>query len=342
MKEENDYVNYTILAEIRENYPSLYKGDKVYNDYVSRTSMLDLCNAINYLGYSCIFLGGIKELFDLYKSSKDISKTIFINYNYGLPAQYKRVQCPALLELMNARYSGSNPFVSLLVNDKAYTKKIVSAIGIKTPASVLINSNIYIKEKIQNSNLTPPLIVKPNSEGSSIGITKDCLCDTYDDAIILCERKIQIFSEIIVEEYIPGYECTVWLIGNNDGFKLTAPLMISSDGNSFHHHNIFSMEDKATGARTYSLPNSLIEKPLLDELSRISQAAFCELGLRDYARIDFRINKDGIYFIEANALPIFSQTSEIGYISKLYSIPYYDICKFVIDTINARLMTHTD
>lgn len=335
-------MEYIILAEIRENYSNLYEGNKIYNDYVSRTSMLDLCNAINYLGYSCLFLGGIKELFDLYKSGKDISKTIFINYNYGLPAHFKRVQCPALLELMNARYSGSDPFVSLLVNDKAYTKKIVSGIGIKTPASILINCKMCIKEKIQNSNLTLPLVVKPNSEGSSIGITKECLCDTYSDAVNLCESKIYSFPEIIVEEYIPGYECTVWLIGNKDCFKLTAPLMISSSEKKYHKHNIFTMEDKASGSRIYSLPNSIIEKPLVDELSKISQDAFIELGLRDYARIDFRINNNGIYFIEANALPIFSQTSEIGEIVKLYNVPYIDICKSVIDTINSRLMTHAD
>ena len=94
------------------------------------------------------------------------------------------------------------------------------------------------------------------------------------------------------------------------------------------------MEDKASGTRMYSLPDNIIGRALVDELSKISQNAFSELGLRDYARIDFRINNDGIYFIEANALPIFSQTSEIGKISKLYNIPYIDICKSVIDTIN--------
>lgn len=332
-------MRYVILAEIRENYPSLIKGKKIYNDYVSQKSMLDFCETLNKLGFQCSFLGGMRELFAIYQSHADISNTVFINYNYGLPASYKRTQCPTLLELMNAKYSGANPFTALLVNDKEYTKRVLRSADILSPASVLITTVEHLQDKLNKSQIPVPLVVKPNCEGSSLGITKDSLCKDYTTAKTIACNLLKQFKEVIIEQYIAGYECTVWIIGNVDNIRLVAPLLISENGNYYFEHKIFTMQDKAFGIRQYSLPEEVLSNKLVCQIKQIAKTIFTELGLQDYARIDFRINNGTIYFIEANALPIFSQTSEIGKISQLYNISYEEICKLVIETINARLMT---
>lgn len=102
------------------------------------------------------------------------------------------------------------------------------------------------------------------------------------------------------------------------------------------------MHDKANRIREYSLPEAILGENIVKNIKQIAKKIFIELGLRDYARIDFRISKDGIYFIEANALPIFSQTSEIGKITQLYNIPYEKICEMVIDSATTRLMAETN
>lgn len=335
-------MKYCILAEVRENYPSLIAGEKIYNDYVSKQSMLDFCEAINNVGFSCTFFGGMKELFAAYQKQIDITDTIFINYNYGLPAAYKRTQCPTLLELMNARYSGADPFAALLVNDKEYTKKILRSAGIITPSSILVTRGDILNNKLHTSEIPLPLVVKPNCEGSSLGITNDSLCDDYDTAEIVAENLLSQYSEVIIEQYIAGYECTVWIIGNPGAFRLIAPLLISEKGKYYFEHRIFTMQDKANRIREYSLPEERLSASTLHKIKHISKTIFSELGLRDYARFDFRIDNDNIYFIEANALPIFSQTSEIGKITQLYEMSYEDICKLVIESINERLMTKTN
>lgn len=335
-------MKYFIVAEVRENYPSLINGKNVYNDYVSKNSMLDFCNALNNIGFCCEFLGGIKELFEVYRSNIDISDIIFINYNYGLPAAYKRTQCPTLLELMKAQYSGADPFVALLVNDKEYTKKVLRSVGILTPTSILVSDINNLKNKLCRANLPLPLVVKPNCEGSSLGITDDSLCNSYEDAENVASVLLKDFKEVIIEQYIPGYECTVWVIGNPGHFRLVAPLLISENGNYYFEHKIFTMQDKANRIRQYSLPYEILGAELVKQIRHISKTVFAELGLRDYARFDFRITKDNIYFIEANALPIFSKTSEIGKISQLYKLSYEKICMLLIDTINERLMTETN
>lgn len=335
-------MKYSILAEMREDYPSLMNGTRVYNDYVSEKSMMDFCKAINSLGFECTIFGGIKALFSAYQNHVDISDTIFINYNYGLPAPYKRTQCPTLLELMGAKYSGADPFVSLLVNDKEYTKRILKTAGIRSPSSILVNHPENILYKLSKAKLTVPLVVKPNCEGSSLGIEDENLCNNYTAAAEIAGRLLSQYHEVLIEQYISGYECTVWVIGNPGDFRLVAPLLISENGNYYFNHKIFTMQDKANRIREYSLPDEYIGVRRTKEIKCISEKIFIELGLRDYARIDFRISNDHIFFIEANALPIFSQTSEIGKITHLYSIPYEKICELVIDAVTSRLMAQAN
>lgn len=335
-------MKYKIVAEVREDYPSLIQGGSTYNDYVSRTSMLDFSAALNRVGFSCSFWGGTRRLQEAYESKEDISDTIFINYNYGLPAEFKRGQAPILLEMMRANYSGADPFVALLVNDKEYTKRVLRSAGILTPPSVLAMDSNSLKDRLISAELSLPIVVKPNCEGSSLGITDKCLCKTYDEVCMVVEDLLPQFGEVIIEQYVAGYECTVWLIGNPGHFQLIAPLLISEKGQFYFEHKIFTMQDKANRVREYSLPEDTLGKDITHKISKTSEQIFAELGLRDYARIDFRIADGHIYFIEANALPIFSQTSEIGKITKLYNISYDEICKRVVDGINQRLMTKTD
>ena len=332
-----NHIKYRILAEVREEHDNLLNQDVIYNDYVSKKSMIEMAEGISSLGYDCEFIGGMTKLTELCNNKPDVSNTIFINYNYGYPSQFKRGQSPILLEMNHAKYTGSDPFVSLLVNDKYCTKKIVSKNCYKTPMSLLILTNDDTRF-INEENINVPLVVKPNSEGSSLGITNDSLCQTYGQAIAQCLKLLEVFPSVIVEEYVPGYELTVWLIGNKDDFELICPLLVSVNEIYYFESKIITIHDKSQHNRTYSSPHNYFSQKTVDELINISKRIFEELGMRDYARLDFRINGSDIFFIEANALPIFSKSSEIGEICKLYNKTYQEICKRLVSTITKRLM----
>ena len=331
-------MKFYIVAELRESYPTLIEGSNIYNDYVSRKSMYDLATGIYNIGYDCEYLGGMKELFQMYKNKSYSDDMIFINYNYGYPAQYKRVQSPALLELMNAKYSGADPFSALLINDKAFCKKILAGLHVQTASGYLFCNMQDISDFFSQPNLNLPVVVKPNLEGSSLGIDEECFCTTYDAAQNKAKKLINRFHQVLLEEYIDGYECTVWMIGNKNYFPFIKPLIISSNHKYYFENKIFTLNDKANHNKTYDLPENILPSHIVEELRNQAKNIFCELGLRDYGRIDFRIKNNEIYFIEANALPIFSKSSEIGAIMNLYSISYEDICSVLIDVLIKRLM----
>lgn len=331
-------MKFYIVAELRESYPNLIKGANIYNDYVSRKSMYDLAAGICNIGYDCEYLGGMKELFQIYKNKSYSDDMIFINYNYGYPAQYKRVQSPALLELMNAKYSGADPFSALLINDKAFCKKVLAGLHVQTASGYLFCNMQDIFDFFSQPNLKLPVVVKPNLEGSSLGIDDECFCITYNAAQNKAKKLINHFHQVLIEEYIDGYECTVWMIGNKNYFPFIKPLIISSNHKYYFENKIFTLNDKANHNKTYDLPENILPSYIIEELQKQAKNIFCELGLRDYGRIDFRIKNNEIYFIEANALPIFSKSSEIGAIMNLYSISYEDICSTLIDVLTKRLM----
>lgn len=333
-------MKYYVLAEVREDHKSLLDTETIYNDYVSKRSMNELVTACCQNGFDCKFLGGMAALKAIIENHQDINDCIFINYNYGYPAQFKRGQSPILLEMINAKYSGSDPLTSLIVNDKAFSKKVIKE-KVNVPKSLLLFSKKDIN-KISSRILRFPVIVKPNSEGSSLGIDEKSYCNNENSAVNKAVDLLKSFSPILVEEYIPGFEVTVWIIGNKGNYKLIQPLVISTDNKFYFENRIFTVNDKANHTRNYSLPNSVLPNYVIEKIIDNSKIVFEELGMRDYGRIDFRVFDNRIYFIEANALPIFSQTSEIGEITKLCKISYNNICRKMIETINERLMPKTD
>lgn len=333
-------IKFCILAEVRENHKSILKQENTYNDYVSQKSMLELAEGISSLGFECEFIGGMEEMVKL-SENIDFKNTIFINYNYGSPSQFKRGQSPIFLEMNHALYSGSDPFVSLLVNDKYCSKKVVSKNGYKTANSLLIHSKDDTKY-INESNINIPIVIKPNAEGSSLGIDNDSYCETYERARAQCMKLLNSFSPLIAEEYVSGYELTVWIIGNKNNFKLICPLLVSIDNIYYFESKVVTIFDKANHKRCYSLPQNFFPNYIMNNIIEVSKQIFVDLGMRDYGRIDFRIKNSEIFFIEANALPIFSKTSEIGEICKLYNMSYEKICGLLIDSITERLMPKTD
>ncbi len=328
-------MKYYIIAETREKHDNLLNTTTIYNDYVSKKSMDDFADACCKLGYDCVFLGGLDSLYEYSKKNPDLKDVIFINYNYGFPAQYKRGQTPMLLEMLKANYSGADPLTSLVVNDKSFSKKIVKG-KVNTPKSVLL----FYNEEVEVVELNPlhyPVVVKPNAEGSSLGVADDSFCVDATAAIHKAKDLLVNYSSVLVEEYIEGFEVTVWIIGNKDNYKLIQPLVISTNGKYYFEAKIFTAIDKANHIRNYSLPENIFPNNLVKEIICNSKIVFEELGMRDYGRIDFRIFNNEIYFIEANALPIFSKTSEIGEITRLCNLPYKNICKMMIETVNSRL-----
>ncbi len=189
-------------------------------------------------------------------------------------------------------YTGTGPEASALCMDKHRSKVIVHHEGWDTPAWSLVHPQDEIPE-----NLVFPLIVKPNDQGSTVGLSVVQEEIELNAAIKLAG---QFSQNIMIETFIPGREITVAIVGDN-----TYPIV-----EIIPSHELYDYECKYTsGMSSYQCPADLPEgmtKQILSDALGIYRA----LGCTDYGRVDFRLDPNNKHwFLELNTLPGMTDTS---------------------------------
>ena len=233
-----------------------------------------------------------------YKQLKALSKRgydIFVNLCEGyLEWEVPSIDVIQTMDLLNLPYTGPN--TTLYDPPKPLMKYVAYCAGVKTPASVEINS-VYQMDEVLDK-LRFPMFVKPAKAGDSLGIDERSLVHNADELETKLRSVMEEYEEILVEEYIDGREFTVLVAASKDGrsCKSYKPIeYVFPEGRSF---------------KTYALKTSELHPncnvPVHDykierKLKSASEQVFTAFGGVGYARLDFRMDKNNeIYFLEIN------------------------------------------
>jgi D-alanine-D-alanine ligase len=223
----------------------------------------------------------------------------------------KEPHVAAYYDLLGLRYTGSGARGLTLAMDKALAKKVFSFHGVSTPRWAVV-----WRGRLDSAHdIDFPVIVKPAREDGSIGIGFDALAGTIKE---LMERIDQLHAEfnhpVLIEQYIEGREIYMGVLGNEQAEALP-PVELDLSHLPKGTPRIAGSEVKwAEGTRAYR--GSKVRVPKLPDdvretMERAAVTAFHALGLRDYARVDFRLARDGtVYLIEANPNPYLSSGAE--------------------------------
>ncbi|HEX2947428.1 MAG TPA: ATP-grasp domain-containing protein [Clostridia bacterium] len=236
----------------------------------------------------------------IYKLKKDPVDIVF-NIAEGTTGRGREAQVPAILNFLGIPYSGSDETTLCISLDKALTKRYLSTYGIKTPSYQLVKTSDFTLD----SSLTFPLIVKPNSEGSSKGISDLAIVDNEEQLHTLIEKNFRMYgTAMLIEEYIRGREFTVGVLGNGKNMRIFEPLEICylKEG---RENRIYSYNVKRNFKKyiEYKCP-PLLPAEIIGRMKEVSAGIYEALDCRDFSRIDFRLSEDGqLYFIEINPLP---------------------------------------
>jgi D-alanine-D-alanine ligase len=229
----------------------------------------------------------------------------------------------ALLDLTGKPYTGSGVLASALAMNKAMSKKIFEREGILTPdwflvedSDLLVHTHLSdlssILDRIEN-NLGFPCVVKPNDQGSTVGLTivnkKDELKKAFDFA-----KKFS--TQFLVEKYIPGRELTVGILGDQ-------PLPVVE---IVPEHGVYDYECKyTTGKSNYIVPAEIPDDKA-KEIQEIGLKAYKALGCEGYARVDFRYGEDDrFYCLEVNTLPGMTAHSLVPKAAKAVGIDFAEL-----------------
>jgi D-alanine-D-alanine ligase len=248
----------------------------------------------------------------------------------------REARVPAVLEMLDIPYSGSDPLTLAVTLDKDCAKRIVHSAGIAVPTGVVVGPERLVPEAISEVELHFPVIVKPAWEGSSKGIREKSL---VDDPVTLAgvieDMRRDYRQPVLVEEYIEGDELTVGVLGNNPA-KLIGIMKVLPEFPT--ERFVYSLEVKRDFERQvrYECPARLSNADTAS-VAAAALEAFAVLGCRDVSRVDFRL-RDGVpYFLEVNPLPGLNPYSgDIVIMSKLAGWKYEELIAAILESAVAR------
>ncbi|MEO8701531.1 MAG: ATP-grasp domain-containing protein [Kofleriaceae bacterium] len=245
---------------------------------------------------------------------------------------------PALFEELGIPFTGSDAYTNAITLDKWLTKLLIQRAGFDTARGILVTPRNYESIIERGAGLAFPVIVKPNHEGSSKGIYSvdpraDVARGMFGSSSVIKEpRELngalkaalrQYPDGVLLEEYIEGIDVAVGFIdgvGHDNG--LLTPVEVTmdmpADGRAFNIYD-YRLKNIDLTKVQYRCPAN-IPRDVAARVRSISNEVIKTLGLRDVARLDYRVTAEGrIFLLEANALPalnssssLFAATAQVG------------------------------
>ena len=244
----------------------------------------------------------------------------------------------AILESYGVPYTGSGVLASALAMNKAKSRQLFSANGLKTPKTLLVKEgeNFQSQLKFFVSKLTKfPLVVKPCSRGSSVGVSIVKSKRTLKKAI---PAAFKYDPEVLIEEYIDGREFTCGVIekkvnGSSHIIALPVTEIIPNQ-----EHDFFSYEAKYKEGASQEITPAQISDHLAEEIRELAVKAHRILSCKDYSRSDFLVKNGKIYILELNTLPGLTENSVVP---KALKAAGWSIKKF-LSNICFRCVNHSE
>ncbi len=255
---------------------------------------------------------------------------IALNLAYGIQGNSRYTHVPSILEMAGVPYTGSAPLAHSIALDKEITKRILLQSGIATPRFILIDRKIN-QEKADQLNLSYPLIIKPENEAASFGIS---VVENSEQLVKAVTNTLSEFHQpLLIEEFLSGREFNVGVLGNGVTLEIFDPVEIDfcDSGHCFQ-----SYEGKKNECYRHVCPPDISDK-LKNELKKIAAHAFTVLKCSDYARIDFRLDQDmNPYVLELNSMAAIHQRGSFFLAARNAGYNYPGMIDKMIEVATAR------
>jgi D-alanine-D-alanine ligase len=253
----------------------------------------------------------------------------------------RELHVPALLEILGVPYSGAAPACMALCYDKQIVRLLAGALDIAVPREICLEPDRALPAC---ADLYPALI-KPNQGDGSVGITKDAVVRSAAEAerYVAWLRRELPGRAILMQEYLPGPEYGVGLIGNL-GSRLEALPVLEVDfsGLPAGLAPILSLESKTLPDSPYwteiRFRRAAADQATRACMVRSAKRLFARLGCRDYARFDFRCAADGTpRLLEVNPNPAWANDGKLAFMAGFAGIAYPDMLKMILDAALRRI-----
>ncbi len=231
-----------------------------------------------------------------------------------------------LLETIGIPYTGSKVLASSLGMNKVASKRVWQALGIPTPNYAVIDRSADIAAQCADilKYFPFPLVVKPVSEGSSLGVT--IMKDSAGFADVVMSTAQQ-FGDVFIEEFINGVQVTVGILEGGDGLR-TLPVLELRPKTDFYDY-----EAKYTKGMTEFILPAELPRQVYRNCQLTASKAFKALSCRGFARIDMIVDRDGMPFVhDANTIPGMTDLSDLPAQAAADGISYDELVLRILES----------
>jgi D-alanine-D-alanine ligase len=236
------------------------------------------------------------------------------------------------LETLGIPYTGSGVQASAVGMHKVTTKTVLAAHGIPVPGGLVIKrgERISSAQALRSAKLRWPVVVKPASEGSTIGVSIVKKPSQWQEALAAAHRYDR---DAMVEAYIPGHEVTVSLLGRQDEDPLVLPAVEIVAPNGFYDFSAKYEKGKTRYLCPAPLPSAVTK-----QVRELALRTYTLLDCAGAARVDFRITPRGRpYVLEINTVPGMTETSLLPMAAEQSGISYDELTERILESALARI-----
>ncbi|MFH1779064.1 MAG: ATP-grasp domain-containing protein [Candidatus Omnitrophota bacterium] len=325
-----------LVFDLKPVVKSIKKPNDFLAEFDTEETISSIENALARCGSSVLKIGSAKSLLEVLPR---LQCDIIFNIAEGEDGRNRESQVPAILEVVDIPYVGSDALTLAISLDKVFAKRIFAYHNIPTPRYFECKDERNI---VVSKGLNFPLIVKPRYEGSAKGITPDSKVSSDRELKRQVKRIIKIYDQpALVEEFISDREFTVGIIGNEN--PLIFPVVqrhLEAKTNLSSHIFEKCGYDKS---RLKYQELSEIESDLELEIKRLSLEAFRAIECRDFARVDFRVGScastqgnEKIYVLEINPLPSLATDDYFALSAESFGMSYDEMINMILEAAVKR------
>jgi len=253
----------------------------------------------------------------------------------------QELNIPAYLELLGIPYTGAPPAAMVMCYDKAIVRLVAQSHGVPVPREHFVTAGTPPDSLPEGY----PALFKPNTADGSVGITKDAVVHTPQEAKAYWEWLGATLPgrDALLQEYLPGPEYGIGVIGNpGTGLRILAPLEVDFSRLPEGLNPILSFESKAFPDSPYwteiRFKQANLPVEVEDRMKEWVRILFQRFGLQDYARFDFRVAEDGTpRLMEVNPNPAWANDGKLAFMAGFDGIAYPQMLELILRAALARL-----
>ncbi len=322
-------MNIGLTYDLRQDYLNEGYGEEETAEFDRPDTIKAIEQTLQALGFETDRIGHARHL--IRRLALGERWDMVFNIAEGMYGFGREALIPALLEAHRIPCVFSDSLVLALTLHKGMTKRVIRDLQIPTPDFAVVEQ----PSEIQDIRLSFPLFAKPVAEGTGKGITPASKIRTPQELALMCRKLLAAYQQpVLVEEFLPGREFTVGIVGTGESAEAIAVLEVKLKEQA--EEEVYSYVNKEYCEELVEY--CLVQDDMAEQAKAVALAAWRGLGCRDGGRVDLRADADGIpHFIEVNPLAgLHPEHSDLPILAALAGISYKTLLERIMQSALER------